>query len=32
MAEVRRQIRDNLIALISVAIVVSALGYNTWRN
>jgi len=32
MAEVRRQIRDNLIALISVAIALSALGYNTWRN
>ena len=32
MPEVRRQIRDNLIALISVAIALSALGYNTWRN
>jgi len=32
MAEVRRQIRDNLIALISVVIALSALGYNTWRN
>ena len=28
----RRQIRDNLIALISVVIALSALGYNTWRN
>jgi len=32
MAEVRRQIRDNLIALVSVVIALSALGYNTWRN
>jgi hypothetical protein len=32
MADMRRQVRDNLIALISVAIAVSALGYNTWRN
>ena len=32
MADMRRQIRDNLIALISVVIAVSALGYNTWRN
>ena len=32
MAEMRRQIRDNLIALISVVIALSALGYNTWRN
>jgi hypothetical protein len=29
---VRRQIRDNRIALISVVIALSALGYNTWRN
>ena len=32
MAEMRSQIRDNLIALISVAIALSALGYNSWRN
>jgi hypothetical protein len=32
MVEMRRQIRDNLIALISVVIALSALGYNTWRN
>ncbi|HEY8266659.1 MAG TPA: hypothetical protein VIG03_08800 [Steroidobacteraceae bacterium] len=32
MADMRRQVRDNLIALISVTIAVSALGYNTWRN
>ena len=32
MPDMRRQVRDNLIALISVAIAVSALGYNTWRN
>jgi hypothetical protein len=28
----RKQIHDNLIALISVVIAISALGYNTWRN
>jgi hypothetical protein len=32
MADLRGQIRDNLIALISIAIALSALGYNTWRN
>ena len=32
MAGMRKQIRDNLIALISIVIAMSALGYNTWRN
>jgi hypothetical protein len=32
MAGVQKQIRDNLIALISIVIAMSALGYNTWRN
>ena len=32
MAGMRKQIHDNLIALISVVIAISALGYNTWRN
>jgi hypothetical protein len=28
----RRPIRDNLVALVSIAVALSALGYNTWRN
>jgi hypothetical protein len=28
----RRQIRDNLVALTSLVVALSALGYNTWRN
>ncbi len=28
----REQLRDNLVALISLVIALSALGYNTWRN
>lgn len=28
----RRPIRDNLVALVSLAVALSALGYNTWRN
>jgi hypothetical protein len=27
-----RQLRDNAVALISLAVALSALGYNTWRN
>src|SRR5262245_42256090 len=27
-----RQIRDNLVAITSLAVAFSALGYNTWRN
>ena len=29
---VRRQLRDNLVAITSLAVALSALGYNTWRN
>ena len=28
----REQIRRNTVALISVAIAITSLGYNTWRN
>jgi len=28
----REQLRNNLVALISLVIALSALGYNTWRN
>lgn len=28
----RRAIRDNLVAIVSLAVALSALGYNTWRN
>lgn len=29
---IRRQIHNNAVALISIAIAISALAYNTWRN
>ena len=29
---IKEQIRRNLVALISLAIAVTGLGYNTWRN
>jgi hypothetical protein len=32
MQSVRRQLRDNFVALTSLAVALSALGYNTWRN
>jgi hypothetical protein len=32
MTSVRRQLRDNLVAITSIAIALAALGYNTWRN
>ena len=32
MTSIRRQIRDNLVAITSLVIALSALGYNTWRN
>lgn len=32
MATVREQIRNNAVALISLFIAVTSLGYNTWRN
>ncbi len=28
----RRPIRDNLVAITSLVVALSALGYNTWRN
>jgi len=28
----RRQIRENLVAITSLVVALSALGYNTWRN
>jgi hypothetical protein len=32
MTGMARQLRDNGVALISLVIALSALGYNTWRN
>ena len=32
MTHLRQQLRDNLVALTSLAIALAALGYNTWRN
>ena len=32
MSALRRQLRDNLVALTSLAIALAALAYNTWRN
>lgn len=32
MPGMREQIRNNAVALISLAVALSALGYNTWRN
>jgi hypothetical protein len=32
MPDMRRQFHDNLVAIISLVIALSALGYNTWRN
>lgn len=32
MNSIRQQIRNHSVALLSLAIAVSALGYNTWRN
>jgi len=32
MTGVRRQLRDNLVAITSLVIALAALGYNTWRN
>jgi hypothetical protein len=32
MPDMREQLRSNLVALISLVIALSALGYNTWRN
>ena len=32
MTDMRRQVRDNLVAITSLVVALSALGYNTWRN
>jgi hypothetical protein len=32
MRSVREQLRSNAVALISLAVALSSLGYNTWRN
>lgn len=32
MTTLRRQFHDNFIAIVSLVIALSALGYNTWRN
>lgn len=32
MKSIRRQILDNSVALVSLVVALSALGYNTWRN
>ena len=32
MTRLQQQLRDNLVALTSLAIALAALGYNTWRN
>ena len=32
MSGMREQFRDNLVAIVSLVIALSALGYNTWRN
>ena len=32
MPDMREQFRNNLVAIVSLVIALSALGYNTWRN
>jgi hypothetical protein len=32
MDSMRRSLRDNLVAITSLVVALSALGYNTWRN
>lgn len=32
MTGMGRQLRDNLVAITSLVVALSALGYNTWRN
>jgi hypothetical protein len=32
MSDMRRQIRENLVAITSLVVALTALGYNTWRN
>lgn len=31
-SKIREQVQRNLVALISLAVAVTSLGYNTWRN
>jgi hypothetical protein len=32
VTSIGRQLRDNLVAITSLVVALSALGYNTWRN
>ena len=32
VTSIRQQLRNNAVALISLAVAISSLGYNTWRN
>ena len=32
MSNIREQLRNNAVALISLFVALSSLGYNTWRN
>jgi hypothetical protein len=32
MTTIRQQLRNNLVALISLVVALGGLGYNTWRN
>jgi len=32
MTTIRQQLRNNAVALISLAVALGSLGYNTWRN
>jgi hypothetical protein len=32
MSTLRQQLRNNAVALISLVVALSSLGYNTWRN
>jgi hypothetical protein len=32
MESIRNQLRNNAVAIVSIFIAVSSLGYNTWRN
>ena len=32
MSTVRQQLRDNAVAITSLIVALTALGYNTWRN
>lgn len=32
MRSIREQLRSNAVALVSLAVALSSLGYNTWRN